>query len=307
MICASHPALLKHSPPRGHPEQPARLRCIYEALERRFGAGTVVSLYRLATKAELYAAHSPEYIDYLFSLGRSETALDDETFFSKDSLECVLLSAGIGLELVERIAAGTYRKCFALVRPPGHHAGSSCARGYCIINTMAVAVQRALSLGFSRIALIDWDVHHGNGTQEIFFNTASVYGIDLHQDRLFPQETGTPSEIGSGPGKGFTLNLPLPPESTGAYYCELMESTVYPLLKSYKPHLLCISCGFDALCGDSESTMCLQPQDYGALTGIVCSWADELCGGRLFMVLEGGYNSALAEAATAVWERIILS
>ncbi|MDR2807977.1 MAG: histone deacetylase, partial [Spirochaetaceae bacterium] len=277
MLCVSNQNLLKHRTPKGHPEQPVRISRAWEAVERRLGLGAVVDMYRLATREELYAAHSPEYINYLFSLGRNETFLDYETFFSKNSLECVLLAAGICLELVERIVDGTWRKCFALVRPPGHHAGYSRAMGYCIVNNMAVAVQKALSLGLCRIAVIDWDVHHGNGTQEIFFNTDSVYGIDLHQDSLFPQETGRSQEIGSGSGIGFTLNLPIPPESTGEYYCELMESTVYPALKSYKPQLLCISCGFDALCGDSESTMCLNPQDYGTLSGMVCSWADQLC------------------------------
>jgi acetoin utilization deacetylase AcuC-like enzyme len=290
MLCASNKVLAKHQTPPGHPEQAGRIIRIREYIEEHLGTGTITTIDRSARKEELNTVHSCTYIDYLFSLKNEAVNLDYETFFSEGTLESVLAACGICLELIEHIVHGTYKKCFALIRPPGHHAGYDYACGYCIVNNMAVAVKKALLMGIKRIAIIDWDVHHGNGTQEIFEETNSVYVIDIHQDNLFPLNSGMVNETGKNAGKGFTLNIPVPAGSDGNYYLDILNNKIYPVLKNYKPDLICISSGFDALKGDSESNMSLVPEDYQKMTKEVCRWADEWCGGRLFMLLEGGYN-----------------
>jgi acetoin utilization deacetylase AcuC-like enzyme len=266
-------------------------------LERRFGKGIVSILNRQATKEELYSVHSKEYIDYLFSLQNTQTYLDYETFFSEQSLEGILRAAGICLELIEYIVHGKERKGFALIRPPGHHAGYGRARGYCVINNIAAGVQKALQLNLRRVAIIDWDAHHGNGTQELFEETDKVFFIDIHQENLFPLESGGAHETGMYAGKGFTLNIPIPPGGRGDHYLHIMDTVIYPALKSYNPQLLCVSCGFDAAADDLEGGMALEPQDFGAMTQKICAWADIFCEGNVFMVLEGGYRIESVSAA----------
>jgi acetoin utilization deacetylase AcuC-like enzyme len=301
MIYASCKTMLKHKNPDWHPEQPDRIAYIWEAVENIFGKNAVTIIERKAKKEELCLAHSPDYINYLFSL-KGSVDLDYETFFSEHTLDAVLSAAGMCLELVEHIVQGTYKKAFALVRPPGHHATYAGAMGYCIVNNMAVAVHKALAMGLERIAIIDWDVHHGNGTQELFFETDAVYVIDIHQANLFPENSGNTDETGRDRGKGFTLNIPIPAGKDGNYYLGIMDAVVYPALRRFSPQLLCISSGFDALKGDSEGAMRLVPTDYRELTRKVCSWADEWCEGKLFMVLEGGYCiPAVSEAVCALF------
>jgi acetoin utilization deacetylase AcuC-like enzyme len=295
--------MLKHKNPAWHPEQPDRIAYIWEAVEKAFGKSAITIIERKAEKEELHPAHSLEYINYLFSITGS-VDLDYETFFSEHTLDAVLSAAGICLELIERIIQGTYKKCFALVRPPGHHAVHGGAMGYCIVNNMAVAVHKAMAMGLERIAVIDWDVHHGNGTQDIFFETDSVYFIDIHQANLFPENTGGFSETGRNKGKGFTLNIPIPAAKDGNYYLGIMDTAVYPILRRFSPQLICISSGFDALMGDSEGAMRLMPADYRKLARKACLWADELCEGKLLMILEGGYCvPKVSEAVCAIKKR----
>ncbi|MDR2418729.1 MAG: histone deacetylase [Treponema sp.] len=302
MIYASCKTMLKHKNPDWHPEQPDRIAYIWKAVENAFGRNAITIIERKAKKEELYLAHSLDYINYLFSI-RGSVDLDYETFFSEHTLDAVLSAAGICLELVEHIIQGTYKKCFALVRPPGHHATYTGAMGYCIVNNMAVAVNKALAMGLERIVIIDWDVHHGNGTQEIFFETDAVYFIDIHQENLFPENSGNVDETGRDRGKGFTLNIPVPAGKDGNYYLDIMDAVAYPILRRFSPQLLCISSGFDALGGDSEGAMHLVPTDYRELTRKVCLWADELCEGKLLMVLEGGYCiPSVSEAVCTILE-----
>ncbi|MDR2897355.1 MAG: histone deacetylase, partial [Spirochaetaceae bacterium] len=303
MICASHPILAEHRSPQGHPEHPHRLTYIREDIERTFGSGFITTIERQATKAELCLAHDEEYIDMLLSKQHMPHQLDEETFLSEGSIPAIRSAAGICLELVESIVTGTPgadTKAFAFIRPPGHHAGRSRGMGYCIVNNMAVAVKRAQQLGVRKTLILDWDVHHGNGTQEIFYDTDSVLFIDLHQENLFPKNSGLPSDIGAGAGAGFTLNIPLPPRTRGSQptgfqtsnsqavglgYLEILQTVVYPAVQAYQPDLICVSSGFDALDGDLEGNMALQPADFAAMTALVCDWADEFCGGKLLMTL----------------------
>jgi acetoin utilization deacetylase AcuC-like enzyme len=295
MICVSNPLLAEYRPPPGHPEHPHRISYVREFLEERFGKEIVSVSRRMATPEELCSVHAREYIEYLFSL-KAETHLDYETVFSERGLEEIRCAAGICLDLMEYILSGTARKGFALIRPPGHHAGYNRAMGYCIVNNIALAVQKGLQK-LQRIAVIDWDAHHGNGTQELFEETDRVFFVDIHQDNLFPIQSGAADETGKNKGKGFTLNIPLPAGSTGVQYLDSMDAKIYPLLKAYKPELLCVSAGFDAVAGDLEGGMTLTPQDFGAMTERICTWADEFCGGSVFMTLEGGYRIESLSAA----------
>jgi acetoin utilization deacetylase AcuC-like enzyme len=256
-------------------------------LEQRFGKGTVSVIDRRATEAELCSVHDPAYIAQLFSV-QDDMYLDRETFFSQASLEGIRRAGGICLELMERILAGKEDKTFALIRPPGHHAGYSYGLGYCVINNLALAVKTALQT-LRRIAVIDWDVHHGNGTQELFEETDKVFFIDIHQENLFPPKSGGADERGRNVGKGFTLNLPLPPGSGRTQYFDALDA-IYPALQSYRPELICVSAGFDAVSGDLEGNMELRPRDFGEMTSRICAWADIFCGGKVFMTLEGGYR-----------------
>ncbi len=302
MICASHRILAEHKPPQGHPEHPHRLTYIWEDIERTLGLGFIKTIERRASKEELCLAHDEQYIDFLLSRMNTPHQLDRETFLSEGSIPAVLSAAGICIELAESIITGADSRAFALVRPPGHHAGRAKAMGYCIVNNIAAAVKRAQQLGVRKTVILDWDVHHGNGTQEIFYETDSVFFIDLHQENLFPQNSGSPSDTGAGPGAGFTLNIPLPPgtggsETSGFGYLETLRDRVYPAVKRYAPELICVSCGFDALEGDLEGNMAVQPYQFAAMTQLICDWADELCGGKLLMILEGGYRIESVSAA----------
>jgi acetoin utilization deacetylase AcuC-like enzyme len=295
MICASHLILADHKPPSGHPEHPHRLTYIWEDIERVFGSSFITTIERQATKAELCLAHDEGYVDFLFSKLNTPCQLDEETFLSEGSIPAILSAAGICIELAESILAGPERKAFAFIRPPGHHAERDRGMGYCIVNNIALAVKRAQQLGVRKTLILDWDVHHGNGTQQIFYDTDSVFFIDLHQDDLFPKNSGLVSQTGSGRGEGYTMNIPLSPQ-TGGYetscfrYLEILQTLVYPSVQQYKPDLICVSCGFDPLEGDLEGDMALQPADFVAMTDLVCDWADEFCGGKLLMTLEGGYR-----------------
>jgi acetoin utilization deacetylase AcuC-like enzyme len=289
MYVASNKILSEHTYSRWHPEDPDRIIRIWEDIECAFGKDTISSVNRRASAEELCLAHSKGYVDYLFSIDGTNVNLDAETFFSEHSLEAILTASGICIELVEHIIQKKCKKAFAFIRPPGHHACFDHAMGYCIINNMAVAVKKALMLGIERIAIVDWDVHHGNGTQAIFENTGAVLFVDIHQDNLFPKNSGGAAEIGSRQGRGFSLNIPVPAGSGGKCYFDSMDNTIYPVLKAYKPQLICVSSGFDALQGDFEGNMALVPQDFGVLTRKVCLWADKFCEGKLFMAMEGGY------------------
>ena len=254
---------------------------------------------RTITYAELCAAHDADYVNHVLALAGTYASLDAETHLGPRSVEAARHAAGACLSLIEALISGAARRGFALVRPPGHHASAQAGSGFCVFNNIAIAACQALRRGVSRVLVVDWDVHHGNGTQAIFYERSDVYFCDVHQDGLWP-DTGAATETGAGAGLGYTRNIPLMPLSSDDDYLRALEKELPRIGESYRPELLLVSCGFDAHAEDPEGGMALSADGYARLTRLVRSIADRHAGGRLGLILEGGYLlSALPSCAAA--------
>jgi len=285
-----HSCLLNHGE-ETHPENATRLASIIQALsESPYQPFLDLSCARLATEEELCLVHDPVYVKHVLSLEGKNASIDHETLVSPGSIRAALVAAGIGIELVEQVLKGKIQNGFALVRPPGHHARPDGGMGFCIFNNIAIAAKKAFSKEIKRILILDWDVHHGNGTQDAFYDDERVLQIDLHQDNLFPSPSGLLRETGKGKGKGFTVNVPLPPSCNDADYVYIFENLVKPLARHYRPELILVSAGFDAHESDPLGFMNLTTAGYGRLTAEIKALAEELCQGKLVFFLEGGYN-----------------
>lgn len=280
----THPCLLEHGI-NSHPENAGRLKAIIEALKE------VTFFERKATVEELARVHDRAYISHVLSVEGKSGYLDPETPMIAGSVHAALVSAGLGLELVEQLIDGKIQNGFALVRPPGHHAIHATSMGFCVFNNIATAAQMALARGVKRIAIIDWDVHHGNGTQEAFYDDPRVLFIDLHQDNLFPRNSGLLEETGSGRGAGYTVNLPMPDSCRDDDYLYVFEKIIKPIVREYAPELILVSAGFDAHESDPLGSMMLTTQGFGRLTHEVKKLAAELCSSKLALFLEGGYHA----------------
>ena len=299
----SHPDCLDHGG-LDHPENRRRLDGIYQVFESSnqkprsndLTPPTTLTLDltidRLATREELVQVHTPEYVDGVFSLEGKTGAIDHETPISEGSVRAARLAAGMGLHLLDQVLKGKVRNGFILARPPGHHARPSQGMGFCVFNTVALLAKSALNRGLNRILILDWDVHHGNGTQEAFYDDGRVFLIDLHQENLFPQNSGGTDEKGAGNGLGWTLNIPLPHSCRDADYLEILKMVVQPRVYAYEPELILVSAGFDADISDELGSMSLTSAGYRQMTRVVKEWAESLCEGRLILNLEGGYDPA---------------
>jgi acetoin utilization deacetylase AcuC-like enzyme len=213
--------------------------------------------------------------------------------------EIALLAAGATIAAAEAVLTGRVRNAYALVRPPGHHATPDGGMGFCVFNNIAVAVRHAQAkYGLGRIAVVDWDVHHGNGTQTCFYDDPSVLTISLHQEEVFPRKShgihGCLAETGSGPGLGMAINIPLPAGSGGGAYKAGFEHVVLPALDAFEPELIFVACGLDAGNNDALGRMALGPEDFRWMTRSLMSAADRLCAGRLVLSHEGGYHAPSA-------------
>jgi acetoin utilization deacetylase AcuC-like enzyme len=293
------------SGPTGHPERPERLTAIRDALEQ---ARLFKALYRIkprpATQDELALAHSGAY---LALVRRELSGLQDlaelstgDTLVSPDSLEAALFAAGGVLEAVNAVMAGTVKAAFCAVRPPGHHATWDRGMGFCIFNNVAVAaryVQQTHAL--KRVLIVDWDYHHGNGTQDIFYEDGSVFYFSTHHLGAYPG-TGDPSKTGKGTGTGTTLNVPLPPGAGDDEILQAFESKLVPAARTFRPDFVLISAGFDGMRGDLLGCFDITPEGFAAITKVVLDLAGEFCQGRIVSVLEGGYRlDGLGESVTA--------
>lgn len=289
---------LKHDTGDFHPESMHRLEAIWERLGK---AGILDKFYRLekrfATKEELQLVHKGDYIDYVRDLAaKGGGYLDGDTVVSKHSFEAATLAAGSGLEAVDKVLSGTIDRALLLVRPPGHHSLSYRGMGFCLFNNVALAARYALKKGLKRIVILDWDVHHGNGTQDEFYKEKEVLFISIHQFPFYPG-TGAIDETGEGEGKGYTLNVPLPRGSDDADYKKAFENTILPKIVEYEPELILVSAGFDAHKKDPLGGMELSSGMYEWMTEKITSIAGECCKGRVISFLEGGYSlPALAES-----------
>ena len=286
----SHPLLLKHGR-SDHSECPARLEEILTALSHTSAQShLILDSERSATPAELALAHDLAYVTQVLSLAGQSGQLDYETFLSPDSVAAACRAVGLGLEATEKVLRGELRQAFVLVRPPGHHAGRRTGMGFCVFNNIAIAAKAALASGLERILILDWDVHHGNGTQEIFYDDPHVFHVDFHEDSLFPTTSGTTQETGEGPGKGFTLNLPLPGGSGDFVYWHAFDHQVLDRARQFRPELILVSAGFDGHAGDPEGNTELTTPGYVGLVKRAQALAREVCDGKLILFLEGGYD-----------------
>jgi acetoin utilization deacetylase AcuC-like enzyme len=246
---------------------------------------------RMATVDEILRFHTRAYVDAIRAMSEASGGNAGEgTPFSAGAFEIALLAAGGTIAAVDAVLDGRVRNAYALVRPPGHHAESDVGRGFCIFGNVVIAVEHArASRGIGRVAVVDWDVHHGNGTQKAFYRDPGVLTISIHQDRWYPHDSGGMDERGEGPGFGFNINIPLPPGSGHGAYLATIERVVVPALHAFRPELIVVPSGFDGSMWDPLGRMMAYSETYRAMTRMLMAAADELCGGRLVLSHEGGY------------------
>lgn len=293
----THAACLRHDAGPGHPESPLRLQAVLQALD----ADRFASLERIeaprATREQIARVHTDSLIDLLEDNIPREghVRVDADTTMSPDSMEAALHAAGAVCAAVDAMIDGDTTRAFCAVRPPGHHATHDTAMGFCLFNNVAVGAAQAMARGIERIAIVDFDVHHGNGTQDIFWKTPNVLYASTHQSPLYPG-TGARAETGAGN----IVNAPLRPGAGRAEFRQAFEEIVLPALRAQKPQLLIISAGFDAHRLDPLADLNLEADDYAWATRVLVDVADAFASGRVVSSLEGGYSpTALRESAAA--------
>ncbi len=283
----------RHDTGPGHPERAERLTAIDRAI-----VGYPVSQHLRFLRPEpadhcwIEAIHTPDYHRYIEETCLSGKGFADtgDTHISPDSYRAACLAAGAALRAVDEVLTGRAAAAFSAARPPGHHARTEAAMGFCLFNNIAIAARYAqLEYGIRRVFILDWDVHHGNGTQEAFYAEPSVFFCSFHQHPHYPG-TGAAWETGTGNAKGTTLNIPLPAGSIRSDYQSAFESRVQPALDAFAPELILISAGFDAHRDDPLGGVLLEDEDFGAMTRWLLESAHRHCGGRIVSILEGGYN-----------------
>jgi acetoin utilization deacetylase AcuC-like enzyme len=285
-----------HLNPPGHPERVERAEMMQVVTSEFRRAGGDVREPRDATEEEITRVHDQDYFRLIKETAGRAIALDPDTFTSDDSYEVATLAAGAAVSAVDYVLDAGGARALALVRPPGHHAERNRAMGFCLFNNVAVAAAHARARGLPRVAIVDYDVHHGNGTQWMFYDDPSVLFISSHQYPFYPG-TGAAHDTGTGPGTGFTINLPLSAGATDSDYNRVYAAAVVPVLKQFAPDLILISAGFDAHMDDPLGGMRLTADAFGQLTAAIAAVADECCQGRLVAVTEGGYDLAALAAS----------
>ena len=284
---------LKHDTGRGHPENPERLKSIISHL-----SGSDLMKYLVILEPEpsplkwIMEVHSEEYINSIKKHSEEGTPFIDslDNVISRESYRISLLAVGGVLNAVDNVMEGKFEKAFCLIRPPGHHALRNEAMGFCFFNNVAVAAKYLIKkYNLSRILIVDWDVHHGNGTQDAFYDDPKVFYFSIHQHPLYPG-SGMESEIGRGKGKGFTMNVPVPPGTKDDTYIRVFSEELFLRAVDYNPQFILISAGFDAHKEDPIAQILLSENVYGSITDVVCRIADKCCEGKIVSVLEGGYN-----------------
>ena len=294
---------LLHRAPYEHPEHPGRLTAIAARLEKE-GLFTLCERVaaRPATDDELSSVHTRDHIRSIDATARREfTQIDPDTYASGDSAAAARLAAGGLVDLTLAVWRGELSNGFALLRPPGHHAEAGQAMGFCLFNNVAVAARAARSAGSSRILIVDWDVHHGNGTQNTFWDDPSVLYFSTHQYPFYPG-TGSLEETGGPSAPGRNVNIPWPAGMGDPEYIEVFDRVVLPLARGFEPDLVLVSCGFDAAEGDLLGQMRLTPAGYAQMTRRL----QTLAGGRLVLALEGGYNLDAIGRSGAACTRALL-
>jgi acetoin utilization deacetylase AcuC-like enzyme len=287
-----HPVSLRHDTGQGHPECSERIEAVLGHLDKS-GIKDACTWVKPepASEEQILSNHGKAYIKSVERLAENGGgSLDADTVLSSESYVAALRATGACIQAIDAVVKKDANNAFCLNRPPGHHARPNTAMGFCLFNTIAVGARHAMKVhGLERVFILDWDVHHGNGTQESFYEDPSVFFCSIHQSPLYPG-TGLPRETGRGEGVGYTLNLPVQSGERGEGYQSLLEEKVLPAIRSFQPQLILISAGFDAHRLDPLAGVQLEDEDFGMLTRGVLRVADELCEGRVVSVLEGGYD-----------------
>jgi acetoin utilization deacetylase AcuC-like enzyme len=285
---------LEHVMDPGHPESPERLRAIYQMLEEEEMRGRPLGKVkpRPATREELEMVHSPAYIDLIASTaGKPYFRLDGDTSTCAKSYEAALLAAGGLLELIKVVMQGKLNNGFALVRPPGHHAERDKAMGFCLFNNVAIGAHYALkNFSLQRILIVDWDVHHGNGTQHSFYEDPRVLYFSTHRYGFFYPGTGAATEVGKGKGEGFNVNVPLSTGTSDTEYGNIFEKFLKPIALEYQPQLILVSAGFDIHYNDPLGGMEVSEKGFARMAQILMEIAEATAQGKLVLTLEGGYD-----------------
>ena len=282
--------MLQHHPGVGHPERPDRLRVLLDRFDH--APGLVRLGARPATEDEIARVHAPALVELVASTaGRPHAVFDPDTRASAGSWDAARLAAGGLIELCDAVLDGQVHNGMAMVRPPGHHAEYDRAMGFCLFNNVAIAAAHLRVRGIARVAIIDWDLHHGNGTQHLFAHDPSVLYVSTHQFPFYPG-TGAAEEVGEGRGAGYTLNLPFPAGFGDAEFARAFDELVRPVLRQFRPEFVLVSAGFDCDLRDPLGALETTPGGIAAMAAACLRSAEETAGGRIAAVLEGGYDLA---------------
>jgi acetoin utilization deacetylase AcuC-like enzyme len=302
----SDPASERHVNHLARVEAPERFPAALAGVEEAERSGVRVERRSCEPAGEdaLARVHAPAYLDYLRELSAAGGGyLSLDTALDRGSWEAARLASGAAIGAVESALSG--EAAFAIARPPGHHAGRATGMGFCLLNHAAVAAEHARSRGVGRIAILDWDVHHGNGTQDIFYDGGQVLYLSAHQSPFYPG-TGGADEVGEGEGRGFTVNVPLPARSGEEAYAAAFAGVFLPVLREFGPALILVSAGYDAHWSDPLGGMALEASSFGRFAAWLASLAGELGAAPLALVLEGGYNlGALTAGVAATMQGVV--
>ena len=305
------PIFLEHDLP-GHPERAERLRAVMRLLRERDALASLKALpFAPATFEQLTALHSPSYVSQVYALSqKGRGALNPDTYITAASFDAAAMAVGAGLAAAEAVMTGVVQRAFALVRPPGHHAFADHGEGFCLFNNIAFAARHALddidvehdyawspsavrnqrNARPERVMIVDFDVHHGNGTQALFYDDPRVLYASVHEYGWMYPGTGAADERGRGPGRGATINVPLPAETGDFGYALVFDEILVPAAQRFKPNLLLVSAGFDAHWRDPLAHMHVSLTGFARMMRVLCELSDALCGGRMVVMLEGGYD-----------------
>ncbi len=294
-----HPDYLKHDTGE-HPERPERLAAIVAAVERAAYPGVSFVAPAPASVEQASRVHSARHLARLRQIAAAGGGYADlDTVLAPDSYDVALLAAGGAIRAVVAVLTGEARAAFAAVRPPGHHAGPDSIAGFCLLNNVAIAAREAqVTFGLKHVLVVDFDAHHGNGTQAVFEADPSVLYFSIHQYPFYPG-TGSSHEIGRGPGAGYTVNAPVPAGTGDSGFERIFDEVLAPIARRFRPELVLVSAGYDAHWLDPLTLLDVSVAGFARLVERLKGWAGELCGGRLALVLEGGYNREALGASVA--------
>ena len=299
---------VEHDPGFDQQESPERLTTLFSILDSLPAKQSFIEpSFSKASRETLLLNHSVSLLDSVAATAdKIYSVLDEDTFTSKKSYEAACFAAGALTTGVDLLFQKKIDNGIALVRPPGHHAEKEKSKGFCLFNNIAVAAHHAIErLGVQKVLIIDWDAHHGNGTQNSFYDTDKVLFVSIHQSPLYPG-TGNIKETGVGKGEGYTINIPLPGGQGDREYANIFNTLILPLAYQYKPELILVSAGFDGYQGDGASSMLLTYQGFAYMTRVLVKTAEDLCSGKILASLEGGYNlNGLKEGVFAVMSGLV--